>query len=428
MSDLRIETDMIGEVELPRAALFGIHTARALANFGTRSVRMSDRPQFLAALAHVKAAAAEANCSLGNLEPTVKDAIVGAANEVIAGDHIDQFPLALVQGGGGTSANMAINEVLANRAAQILGAEVGVYDVVHPLDHVNRSQSTNDVLPTAIAIAVVSVAPEVDASLRLVADVLSELATRAGERVRLGRTCLQDALPLPIRDYHAAQSRAVQRSAAALRHSVDPLHEVALGATAVGTGFGAPVGYRELAVSFLVERTGLPLRPSPDLIDALAHLDPALRAAQQLAAAAIALAKIAADLRLLSSGPVGGIGEIRLTPVQAGSSIMPGKVNPVIAELVVQTSFEIRASAHAIELAAAAGEPDLNVWEMIVARHLPDALAQLGEVAALFARRCLKGLEWNDDAVQRHLRGSLAPAVKRALLAGHADEPRMLPS
>jgi aspartate ammonia-lyase len=190
----------------------------------------------------------------------------------------------------------------------------------------------------------------------------------------------------------------------------------------VGTGIGAPTGYRERAVELLAERSGLPLRPSADPFDALAHLDPLLRVASEAAVASLTLAKIAADVRLLSSGPVGGIGEVRIPAVQVGSSLMPGKVNPVIPELVIQASFEIRGAAHVVELAVAAGELDLNVMEMVVARHLLAALVQLGEVASLFASRCLAGLEWERAAVDRHLEGSRAAAVERALESGHDAE------
>jgi aspartate ammonia-lyase len=422
MSEIRTEHDMLGAVSVPADALYGAQTARAAANFGTTSARLAERPELLRALAQVKAAAADANRELGVLEPAIASAIVRAADELAAGKLLDQFPIALVQGGGGTTTNMAVNEVLANRAAQLLGAEPGSYDVVHPLDHVNRSQSTNDVVPTALALAVQACAPAALAGLGDVIAALEGLAAKAGDDLRLGRTCLQDAVPLPIAAYHGAQATAVRRSAAELLRSVEALLEVPLGATAVGTGIGAPPGYRERAVALLAQRSGLPLRPSADLFDALAHLDPLLRVASEAAVASLTLAKIAADVRLLSSGPVGGIGEVRIPAVQVGSSLMPGKVNPVIPELVIQASFEIRGAAHVVELAAAAGELDLNVMEMVVARHLLAALVQLGEVGSLFASRCLTGLEWERTAVDRHLEGSRAAAVERALESGHDAE------
>jgi aspartate ammonia-lyase len=422
MSEIRTEHDILGPVSVPAAALYGAQTARAAVNFGTTSERLADRPELLHALALVKASAAEANRELGLLEPAIAHAIVRAAGELAAGGLRDQFPIALVQGGGGTTTNMAVNEVLANRAAQIMGAEPGRYDVVHPLDHVNRSQSTNDVVPTALSLAVQACAPAALAGLAAVAKALERLAEKAGDDLRLGRTCLQDAVPLPISAYHGAQVTAVRRAAAGLQRSIEPLLEVPLGATAVGTGIGAPSGYRERSVALLAVRSGLALRPAADPFDALAHLDPLLRVASEAAVASLTLAKIAADIRLLSSGPVGGIGEVRIPAVQIGSSLMPGKVNPVIPELVLQASFEIRGAAHVVELAAAAGELDLNVMEMVVARHLLAALIQLGEVASLFASGCLDGLEWERAMVDLHLAGSRAAGVERALEGGHDAE------
>jgi aspartate ammonia-lyase len=418
-STYRIEIDMLGEVNVPTEALYGAHTARALVNFGSRRPRLGDRPDLVRALADVKAAAAIANAELGQLELSVAEAIVRAADEVAAGDHLEEFPVALVHGGGGTSANMAMNEVIANRAGQLLGAGPGSYELVHPLDHVNRSQSTNDVVPTALAVVTLTVATRAIFQLAETSRLLKALAGRFGDTPRLGRTCLQDALPVPIGAYHAAQAAALDRAAKALEHSIRPLNEVPLGGTAVGTGFGAPAGYRERAIAVLGFRTKLYLDATGDPFDALAHLDPLFRVASEAATAAIALAKIASDIRLLSSGPVGGIGEVSIPVVQAGSSMMPGKVNPVIPELALQASFEIRGAAHIVELAASAGELDLNVMEMVVARHLPDALTELAEVAYLFRERCLTGLTWDRDAVERHLAGSLAGAVERALEDGY---------
>jgi aspartate ammonia-lyase len=308
---------------------------------------------------------------------------------------------------------MAVNEVIANRAAQLLGLKPGLYDVVSPLDHVNRSQSTNDVYPTALQLAVIDRSGPAGDALEAVAQTLDRLALAAGDQQRLGRTCLQDALPVPIAGYHGAQARASRRLADTLRMATEPLRAVPLGATAVGTGAGAPARYAELAVARLATRTRIELTPAPDLFDALAHLDPLLTVAQAAAAAAVTLAKIATDLRLLASGPVGGIGEISLPAVQLGSSIMPGKVNPVIPELVIQGSFEIRGAASVVESAAVTGELELNVMEPVVACHLLYALEVLDGMARLLAERCLSGLRWNETVVADHLAGSLEDVVGR---------------
>jgi aspartate ammonia-lyase len=312
-----------------------------------------------------------------------------------------------------------VSEVLANRAAQILGSEPGRYDLVHPFDHVNRSQSTNDVYPTALQLAVIDLSEPALIALADVAGSLDGLAETAGGLQRLGRTCLNDALPVPVAGYHAAQAAAVRRTAKAIGEAAEALTAVPLGATAVGTGVGAPEGYRERVVAKLSERTGRELRSASDLFDALAHLDPLLAVANAVSTAALALGKIASDLRFLASGPVGGIGEVALPAVQVGSSIMPGKVNPVIPELVIQASFEIRGSASIVESAVAAGELDLNVMGPVIARQLFQALTTLEEAAHAFATRCLDGLRWNHATVTAHLRGSLQADVERAVLVGH---------
>jgi aspartate ammonia-lyase len=262
LSPTRIEHDPLGTVEVPRDALFGAATTRALLNFPGAAVAVGDRPELVRAFANVKAAAAQANSELGVLDPDIAYAIVAAADEVVAGRWHDQFPLALVQGGGGTATNMAFNEVLANRAAQLLGS------TVHPLDHVNRSQSTNDVHPTALALAVLDRLAPASAALLIVAATLEERADAHRDLERLGRTCLRDASPLPVPAYHRAQAVAVRRASSRLDDATPALRAVALGATAVGTGAGTPPGYRDLAVARLAVRTGLALTPALDPFDA----------------------------------------------------------------------------------------------------------------------------------------------------------------
>jgi aspartate ammonia-lyase len=275
------------------------------------------------------------------------------------------------------------------------------------------------VYPTALQIGIIKQTPSLISKLLAVADALERIASESGNLQRLGRTCLRDAVPLPVAAYHLAQAQAVRRTASGIANVTLILHEVPLGATAVGTGVGAPAEYAKEAVALLAARTELPLRPAEDRFDALAHLDGFLTVATATAAAALTLGKIAADLRLLSSGPIGGIAEISLPAVQVGSSIMPGKVNPVIPELVIQASFEIRGAAHIVELAAAAGELDLNVMGPVVTRHLLGAMTQLEEVAGVFADRCLMGVRWDREIVERHLAGSLEGLVERALVVGH---------
>jgi len=424
MSDndqLRVERDSLGAVTVPAGALYGAHTVRGLGNFRVSGVTMRERPELIAAFGHVKAAAARANAELGVLDASVAVAVRDAAREVARGQHDDQFPLDVVQGGGGTASNMNANEVIANRAAAILGGTYGTYELVHPNDHVNRSQSTNDVYPTALALATAAVGRVTASHLDALAAVLTEKAATGADRERLGRTCLQDAVPLTIAQTHQAQAHAITRAGSALQRATEQLLAVPLGATAVGTGIGAPVGYQQLAVRLLAEESRLPVSPAENPFDELANLDGYVDVAAQAVRVALVMAKIASDLRFWSSPPVG---EVRLPAVQVGSSIMPGKINPVIPELVMQVSFETRGMATIVEAAAAAGELELNVMEPVIARHLLGSLRELGRVAELFGERCVAGLEWQDDALAAHLAGSRAELVQRAAEEGYAHAAR----
>ena len=419
-SPVRMEWDSLGEVEVPAGALYGANTARAVANFRVSGVTVAERPQLVSALGHVKAAAARANASLGLLVAPVDAVVLEAAREVGQGCHLDQFPIDVVHGGGGTAVNMNANEVIANRAAQLLGDSLGTYAVVHPNDHVNRSQSTNDVFPTALALATFATGQGTLAELRELERLFDRKADGFGDLERLGRTCLQDAVPLTVRQTHAGQAHAISRAARELGRALEALLEVPLGATIVGTGLGAPPGYRALVLEYLAEESGVAVRGSDDLFDALANLDAYVDVAAQVVRVALVMAKIASDLRLLSSGPVGGIGEVSLPAVQVGSSIMPGKVNPVIPELVMQVSYEVRGMATTVEAAVAAGELELNVMEPVIARHLLGSLHDVGAVARLFGARCVAGLNWNTARIDEHLRGSLRGAVEAMATQGYA--------
>jgi aspartate ammonia-lyase len=416
--ETRVERDGLGEVEVPADVLWGVHTARAIANYGTDGVTLRNRPRLLEALVAVKIAAAGANMEHGALDAATGEAIVEAGREVLAGEWHDQFPINLVQGGGGTATNMNVNEVLANRAAELMGGTRGTYDRVHPNDHVNRSQSTNDVFPTGMQVATMTAGAGTLRDFDHLASTFAERARGYAGIERLARTCLQDALPIGIDATHASQARAVERTAGELRGALDALASVPLGATAVGSGAGAPDGYRERSVALLAEETGLDLVPAPDGYDALAHLDPLLSVASALNRVMLVIAQTAQDLRFLSSGPRGGIGEVTLPAVQVGSSMMPGKVNPVVPEYVMQVSYETRGAHHVIEAAVAAGELELNIMEPVIAKHLLTALEDGGRAARRFADLCIAGLQWNVEATAANLRGSLMDAVSHAAEAG----------
>jgi aspartate ammonia-lyase len=418
ITEFRRERDALGEVAVPADALFGAHTARALGNFGVSGEAVRQRPALVAAFGHVKAAAAAANAACGVLDERIATAIRDAAREVARGDHDDQFPIDLVHGGGGTAVHMNANEVIANLANERLGGRRGRYYPVHPNDHVNRSQSTNDVFPTALALATVAVGRRAISRFDGLAATLMAKAAEADGVERLGRTCLQDAVPLTVAQTHTAQAHAITRTAAALGRSLDGMLAVPLGATAIGTGIGSPPGYRDLALRFLAEESGLEVRGSDDLFDALANLDGYVDVAAQVVRISLVMAKTAGDLRLLASGAVG---EVRLPAVQVGSSIMPGKANPVIPELVMQVGYEARGMATVVEAAVAAGELELNAMEPVIARHLLGSLHDVGRVAEIFADRCIAGLEWNEPTLQVHLAGSLAGVVESAAELGYSQ-------
>ncbi|MFG6191821.1 lyase family protein [Nonomuraea sp. JJY05] len=407
-----MEHDLLGPLTLSADVLYGIHTARAGENFRLGGETLREYPALLAALAQVKSAAAWTNDKLGVLDSDIAQAVMTAAREVVEGGLHEHFPLEVVQGGGGTSTNMNMNEVLAGRASALLGRRVD------PHDHVNRSQSTNDVMPTALNIAVLVTARSTARSLRVLAESLNRKGRQYESLMRLGRTCLQDAVPVPAALVHEGQATSVL--AAALEGAAEALRYVPLGATAIGTGLGAPEGYRELAIRRLAEESGLDLLPSANLSEGISSLEGLAWVADAMARAGRAAARIAGDLRLLASGPVGGFGEVSLPPVQAGSSIMPGKVNPVIPELVMQVSFQLQGGAHAVHLASAAPELEVTAMAPVVTAELLRGLRRLGRVSEVFADRCVDGLTWNAAAVQDNLRGSLQPAVESAVEHGHA--------
>lgn len=407
-----------------RDTLYGPQTALALLNFPERGRRLADVPQFVGAYARVKGAAALANVQLGVLAAPIGHSIAAAAAEVAGGAHHDQFPIALVQGGGGTSTNMNLNEVLAARASQLLrdrGHELNV----HPNDHVNRSQSTNDTYPTAMSLAVAELAVHATGALgELEASLLAQ-AEANGDIVRLGRTCLQDAVPLTVGETHRAQARAVARGRAGIHTCVGELAAVPFGATAIGTSVGAPPGFASAAVAHLNEIAGSNCTVAPDFFDALAHLDPYSALAAAIVRSTVTVEKIARDLRLLSSGPVGGLGEVRLPPRQAGSSIMPGKVNPVIPELAIQLSQRVRGCGHTVELAVAAGELELNVMEPVILDTLVTMFEDLADAAGFLARACIDGMEWSRAGLERGLAGSLSLLVEVATEQGYVNASAM---
>ncbi|AJE80464.1 aspartate ammonia-lyase [Streptomyces albus] len=402
----------------PKGLLFGEQTSRALANFDLYGTRLSEHPELIRALALVKVAAARVNRSLGALDPVLAEVVAAAAFEVAEGRHDDQFPLPVVQGGGGTSTHMNVNEVVARRATQLLH-ERGQEGAVHPNNHVNRGQSTNDVMPTALALAVHASCEETLRGLDHLAAALHAKAEEYPSLEHLGRTCLQDAVALPVSAVHRSHAHGIEQAVLGLRAAVQALLRVPLGGTAVGTGVGAPPGFAELAVAELAELTGVPVLAAENPYWGMASLEPLVAVSEAIDRCARSAARVASDLRLLASGPVGGIGEVRLPAVQAGSSIMPGKVNPVMPELMMQISFQIAGEAASARLAAGAGEMEVSAMAPVVTLGVLAGLKRLGAGARLFADRCVAGLSWNTSAVHANLAGSLTQDVIDAAAEGY---------
>lgn len=426
----RTEHDLLGKLEVPADAYYGIHTQRARENFDLSGIGL--HTELVKALADVKRACASANQRTGHLEARIARAICEACEEVAAGKLHDQFVTDAFQGGAGTSANMNANEVIANRAIELLGGKKGEYETVHPLDHVNLAQSTNDVFPTAVRVAAIrllagptrsgvvggvsdaavggSENPTTSAVLAMsnLQKALQQKEAEFAGVLKIGRTEMQDAVPITLGQEFAAWAQAVQRDWWRLYKVEERLRQVNLGGTAVGTGLNADRRYVYIVVDLLREITGLPLARAENMIDVTQNCDVFVEVSGLIKAAAVNLAKIAADLRLLSSGPRAGIGEIKLPPLQAGSSIMPGKVNPVATEAVSQAAFQIMANDHAIAMAAASGQLELNAFLPMIAHNLFQSLTLLTNAANLLAEKCVKGIAADEDRCRELVESSFA--------------------
>ncbi|MEO8851063.1 MAG: lyase family protein [Allobranchiibius sp.] len=408
---------MTPEAEAESAAdpLYGTQTHLSLEHFPPHGRRVSDVPAFVRNYALVKKAAAITNAHLGVVDQERCTAIVTACDEIAAGEHLEQFPTGLVLGGGGTTTNMNVNEVIAGRAAQL------VHVAVHPNDHVNASQSTNDTFPTAMALTILELADGPLGELEGLAKALEGKAGEFADTRYLGRTCLQDAVSLSAGQTLQAQAHAIRRGASQLRGAVAELAAVPLGATVLGTSIGAPEGYPALCVAELSKLVPFDLTGSPDFFDAMAHLDPYATVADAASRTAITVAKIAADLRLRSSGPRGGFSEVSIPRLQAGSSIMPAKVNPVVPEYAMQLSYRIRGAAHTVSCAVAAGELELNVMEPVIVDAVLSILQDLQEAARSMSASCISGLEWQGSRGEENLGYAVDKWVELAATSGYDE-------
>ena len=425
----RIERDALGELELPADAYWGVHTARARENFTISSTPISQHPDLIDALVTVKDAAAAANDELGLLGPGVAEAIGFACRRVQGGELRDQFCVDVLQGGAGTSTNMNANEVIANAALEHLGFPRGRYDVVHPIDDVNRSQSTNDVYPTAVKMSVARGLLRLMQELEDLAGAFEERSRAFRAVAKIGRTQLQDAVPMTLGDEFAAFAVAIREDVARICDTVPLLLECSLGGTAVGTGVTAPAGYRELALARLRERSGLAMTPAAHLFEASWDVSGFLQSSAVLRRTSIKLSKISSDLRLLASGPQTGLGEIRLPARQAGSSIMPGKVNPVIPEVMNQIAFAVMGADVTVGVAAESGQLQLNAFEPIMAHSLLQSLTWVINGVSALRRFCVEGIEADETVLARNVASSvgrvtaLVPSIgyeAASRAAGHA--------
>jgi aspartate ammonia-lyase len=422
----RTERDPLGELPVPADALYGIQTLRAHQNFPISGLR--PLPAFVDAVIWIKRAAAGTHKQTGRLEARLADAIIQAADEVLAGQHRDQFIVDVYQAGAGTSHNMNCNEVLANRANQLLGGELGTYKPVHPNDHVNMAQSTNDVIPTAMRLATLATLPALIDAMDRLAAAFARKGDAFDDVIKSGRTHLQDATPIRLGQEFRAYGRTVARHREKLGDAAEWLREMNIGGSAVGTGLNVEPEYPALMVEYLSQVTGMELREADDRIQLMQSMGDIATFSGAMRAWVIDLAKIANDIRLLASGPRTGLAEINLPAVQPGSSIMPGKVNPSIAEMVNQVCYQALGLDTTVAMAAEAGQLELNVMMPVITHNIVFMLIIVGNATRVFAERCIEGVEADAEQCAHWLERSpalvtaLAPKIGYAAAAKLAKE------
>jgi len=407
MSTSRLEHDFLGEREIPADAYYGIQTLRALENFYITGIPLKVEPLFVQALALVKKAAALANRDLGVLKPVIAEAIAQACDRVAAGEFDNQFLTDMIQGGAGTSVNMNANEVIANVALEIMGHQKGQYEFCHPNNHVNCSQSTNDAYPTAFRIALSNKLVGYSRVLGELADAFAAKGAEFRNVLKMGRTQLQDAVPMSMGDEFGAFATNLREELLRIEDSRRLISEINMGATAIGTGVNAPQGYADLVTKYLRDVTGLDLSLAGDLIEATYDTGAYVQLSGVLKRTAVKLSKICNDLRLLSSGPRCGINEINLPPLQPGSSIMPGKVNPVVPEVVNQTAFYVIGADLTVTMAAEGGQLQLNVMEPVISFALFTSISYMTNACRTLREKCVVGITANKEHAENLVRNSI---------------------
>lgn len=417
----RTETDSLGSLEIPASAYWGVHTARANANFPIARRPVSVYPDFVRAFACVKQAAARANHEIGALDEQRATLIDRACEEVRTGMLHDQFVVGVVQGGAGTSTNMNANEVITNRALELAGHAKGDYAFINPNDHTNMSQSTNDTYPTAIKIALAFSLRSLLDELQLLSDAFAAKGREFAHIIKVGRTQLQDAVPMTLGQEFTAFAVTLREDIERLDEAVALLAEVNMGATAIGTGINVPRGYREAVVRHLRENTGLPLVSAGNLVESTSDTGVFITFSGALKRSALKLSKISNDLRLLSSGPQAGLGEINLPAVQAGSSIMPGKVNPVIPEAVSQVAYSVAGADVTVSMAVEGGQLQLNAFEPIIAHSLFQSITWLERACRTLRENCVDGITANEERLADTVARSVTVITALAPVLGYAE-------
>ena len=427
MTRTRTETDSFGPLEVPADRYYGAQTARSLMNFriGTETMPVP----LIRAFGIVKRAAALTNKDLGRLEPRLADAIAAAAQEVIEGKLDDNFPLVVWQTGSGTQTNMNANEVIANRAIELLGGELGSKTPIHPNDHVNMSQSSNDSFPTAMHIAAAqSIVNELLPGVQKLRDALSTKARQFGHIIKIGRTHTQDATPLTLGQEFSGYVAQVEYGIRRIKESTEYLFELAQGGTAVGTGLNCPPGFAERFASIVAEITGLPFRTAPNKFEALAAHDAYVFAHGALNTLAVSLFKIANDIRFLGSGPRSGLGELSLPENEAGSSIMPGKVNPTQSEAMTMVCAQVMGNHTTITIAGSQGHFELNVFKPVMAYDMLQSIRLLGDASTSFADNCVIGIEANEAHIRALMQRSLMLVTALAPKIGYDNAAKVAKS
>lgn len=407
MENFRNESDLLGVLQVPVDAYYGVQTQRAIDNFKISGQKLSSYPYLITALAAVKKAAAKTNYELGLLDDNLYKLIVETCDEILAGQLHDQFPIDMIQGGAGTSVNMNANEVIANRVLEKMGKAKGDYQFCSPNDHVNLSQSTNDAYPTALKMALLSMNANLVKKLLRIVESFRAKGTEFASVIKMGRTQLQDAVPMSLGQEFEAFAATLEEDVSKLNANANLFVEINMGATAIGTGLNAPLGYASLCAKNLAQITGYSIVSAPNLVEATPDTGAYVIYSSALKRMAVKLSKICNDLRLLSSGPRAGLFEINLPPMQPGSSIMPGKVNPVIPEVVNQVCYKVIGNDLTVTFAAEAGQLQLNVMEPVMSHAIMENINFLGNALDTLRERCIDGITANKEVCKAMVRNSI---------------------